>query len=163
VTRKLPLYPHCILGSILICFSACVFSLAYPVLWVPYYFVGDIIMAARLDPARKVLGPVRLFQLVLATRLIIVAPWIWNIIYIDSGPLWFDDHFSSTATTFRIFWGLINGSILLFNIVEAMFWWVRCSYPSLGTSKLVRAFWKIYTPPPPPLPLQPPPPPPYYP
>lgn len=67
----------------------------------------------RIDPTRKVIGPVRLFELIHTPKFIILAAWIWDLVMTVIAPLWFDNGDSTAATTFRIFGGHSMATLLL--------------------------------------------------
>lgn len=138
--------------------SNCRFSLIYPLLWLPYSFLCFLAIRMRSDPTRKVIGPVRLFELIHIPKFIILAAWIWGLVLTVTAPLWFDDGYSTGATAFRILWGIFNGYLILGNLVMAVIW-LASHYDLPSMSGLTNAFWaynggigrpRIYRPPSPP-------------
>lgn len=88
---------------------------------------------------RKVIGPVRLVELIHIPKFIILAALIWGLVLTVTAPLWFDDGYSTAATMFGILWGTVNGYLILGNLVMAVIWLASLYYlPSM--SGLINAF-----------------------
>lgn len=102
--------------------SACVFSIIYPLLWIPHNATAYLAIRIRVDPSRKVLGPVKRFDLFYAAAIIINASWIWNVVLTVTGPLWLD---AEDTLVFRVDWGVWNGIYLIINLVSVLTLWGR--------------------------------------